>query len=307
MNRYAFLSALLILGLRLAAAENCPALLEDKKSALIDYVRKEYKIGGEVDLKLSKDELFGSTCYRELTLEGKSPAKTWQITMYLSPDQRFLTGELLDTTVDPVAEERRKNEILMAGLVPNKGASKGPDQAAVTIVEFSDFECPFCKKFAQIMQQVLPSEQDKVRIVFHHMPLPMHPWAHTAAEGAACAQLQSPDAFWAIHDEIFRHQQEITRDNIKQKLAEYARSEKLVDAKSFQMCLENDLSLGLVFRDMNLASANNIDATPTLFINGRRLTGIKDTAQLQRLIAEAKKESGVPSIAATTLPKTSGR
>jgi protein-disulfide isomerase len=79
----------------------------------------------------------------------------------------------------------------MAGLVPNTGSSKGSDAAPVTIVEFSDFECPYCRKFADVMREVLPEEKDRVRIVFHHFPLPMHPWARLAAEGAACAQLQS--------------------------------------------------------------------------------------------------------------------
>ena len=82
---------------------------------------------------------------------------------------------LFDTTVDPAQEQRRKAEALMAGLVQNKGASKGSDLAPVTIVEFSDFECPFCRKFADLMKQVLPAEKDRVGIVFHHMPLSIHP------------------------------------------------------------------------------------------------------------------------------------
>jgi protein-disulfide isomerase len=284
----------------IAAAQTCPTLSADKTSALVAYVRKEYKLNDSVDLKLLEQESFGNTCYRALTFEGKTRVKTWQVTLYLSPDERFLTSELLDTTIDPQEAARRKAEALMLGLSENRGSSKGSDTAPVTIVEFSDFECPYCKKFTDILAQIWPEEKDEVRVVFHHMPLSIHPWARLAAEGAACAQLQNADAFWSMHDKIFQHQQEITADNVKQKLSEYAQNTKSLDTKSFQACLNNEMSLGLVFRDMNLASTNKVDATPTLYINGHHVPGVRDAQQLRDLIAEAKKEAtqtGVSNIA----------
>ncbi|HST78715.1 MAG TPA: DsbA family protein [Verrucomicrobiae bacterium] len=179
----------------------------------------------------------------------------------------------------------------MADLADNRGPSKGSATAPVTIVEFSDFQCPYCKKFTDILTQVWPEEKDQVRVVFHHMPLSMHSWARVAAEGAACAQLQNADAFWSMHDQLFEHQQEITADNIKQKLSEYSHTIKLLDTTSFKNCLDNEMSLGLVFRDMNLASANNVQGTPTLFINNHRIPGVRDANQLRELIAQARQES----------------
>jgi len=105
--------------------------------------------------------------------------------------------------------------------------------------------------------------------------------------------LQTGDAFWALHDRLFQHQAEITPANVKDKLVQYARQVKGLDLTNFQDCLDNQLSLGLVLKDMNLASANNINSTPTLFINGSRIPGVKDSADLRRIIAEAKKESAV--------------
>ncbi len=172
-------------------------------------------------------------------------------------------------------------EYVEKGLTPNTGSSRGLITAPVTIVEFSDFECPFCRKFAGILEQLSPAERDQVRIVFHHFPLPMHPWARAAAEGAACAQLQNSDAFWFMHDQLFENQQVITPENIKQKLREFAQPSNAIDFPKFESCLESQMSLGLVFRDMNLASTNHIDATPTLFINGHRVSGVRDAAQLQ--------------------------
>ncbi len=275
----------------IATAQTRPALSADKSAALVNYLRKEYKLSDSVDLKVLKDEPFGNTGYHELTFQGKTRVRTWQVTLYLSPDERFLTSELFDTTVDPQEAARRKAEALMAGLSENRGSSKGPDGADVTIVEFSDFECPYCKKFTDTLAQVWPKEKQQLRVVFHHMPLSIHPWARLAAEGAACAQLQNADAFWSMHDQIFDHQQEITADNIKQKLSEYAQNTKSLDRQSFQHCLNNEMSLGLVFRDMNLASTNSVEGTPTLFINGHRVSGVQDAKELMELISQAKRES----------------
>jgi len=288
-------------------AETCPVLPANKNAALAEYIQKKYHLNESAGLKIVKEQSVEGSCYREITFEGRSTVKTWQLTLYLSPDGRFLTSELFDTAADPVAEERKKEQALMTGLVPNTGSSRGPADATVTIVEFSDFECPFCRKFAEIANQVLPEEKDRVRVVFHHFPLPMHPWARTAAEGAACAQLQSSEAFWSMHDQLFQNQQSITPENIKQKLREFAQADKNIDFQQsitpqninqklrefaqadkdidfpkFQSCLQNQMSLGLVFRDESLASANNIQATPTLFINGHRVAGVRDAAQLRQ-------------------------
>src|SRR5271170_5637300 len=208
---------------RTSLPSKCTSDLSDaRKIDLVRYVRNKYKIPSSVNLKLSKDETIPGTCYRDLTFEGTSPAKTWQLTLYLSPDQRFLATQVFDTSVDPVEEERQKNAALMAGLAQNKGSGKGPDRALVTVVEFSDFQCPYCRKLADLMDHLPPAEKDQIRIVFHHMPLAMHPWARAAAEGAACAQLQNSEGFWTLHDQLFRHQNEITQENIKRKLVDFA-------------------------------------------------------------------------------------
>jgi protein-disulfide isomerase len=179
---------------------------------------------------------------------------------------------------------------LMDSLAANKGASYGPDSAPVTIIEFSDFECPYCRKLYTIMEEVLPTVAGKVRVVFHHMPLQMHAWARTAAEAAACAQFQGSKPFWTIQRQIFERQGEITAENVKAKLVDIARNVPDLDFNSFQTCFDNEMSLGLVLRDIDLATANEINATPTLFINGHRLQGIKDAKQLRELIDTAAQD-----------------
>jgi protein-disulfide isomerase len=208
--------------------------------------------------------------------------------LFLSSDLRFLTDKLYDTTVDPVKEERQDADRLTAaftaGTVPVLGSSAAP----VTIVEFSDFQCPYCRRFEQIQKEVLAAESGQVRVVFHYLPLSMHPWARPAALGAACAMLQSNEAFWLVHDKLFENQAAISPENVTSKILEFAVQSKLLDLKAFKTCMDNEMSLGLVLRDTNLASSNQITGTPTLFINGRRIQGVKDSADLTRLIAEAK-------------------
>jgi protein-disulfide isomerase len=151
------------------------ALSQSKKSELVQYVTNKYQLQSSASLSLIGEQIDRNTCYRQVTFEGKSTLRTWDLTLYLSPDQRFLSSDIFDTSVDPIEEERRKNTALMSDLAQNKGSSKGPADAPVTIIEFSDFECPYCRKFADIMKQLAPAERDSLRIVFHHMPLQMRP------------------------------------------------------------------------------------------------------------------------------------
>lgn len=273
-----------------APSQTCPTVSPEKQKSIIEYFRKQYKIPDNTEVSIATEERVGQTCYRLFTLEGKGPVKNWQAKLYLSPDQRFLSGELLDMTLDPVAERLRREKELLAGLSANSQTSRGPASAPVTIVEFSDFECPYCRRLASIMDEVLPEESAQVRVVFHHMPLSMHPWARAAAEGAGCAQLQNSDGFWAIHDQLFRHQQEITPSNVKEKLLEYAGGVKSIDLNLFKSCLDQEMSLGIVLKDINLAAANDVNSTPTLFVNGERVPGVRDATDLRAIIAKSLKE-----------------
>jgi protein-disulfide isomerase len=175
----------------------------------------------------------------------------------------------------------------MSDLSHQSGASQGPADAPVTLVEFSDFQCPFCRNFSVVLKEVLATDRDRIRVVFHHMPLSMHAWARTAAEGAACAQLQNSASFWAIHDKLFETQREITASNVREKLLAFAHETRTLDVAAFQTCLDNQLSLGLVFQDLDLASTAQVSGTPTVFLNGRRLTGVKDAAALRAAVVEA--------------------
>jgi protein-disulfide isomerase len=285
------LFAVMIVGSCCDAATECLAVSAAKEAEVTKYVRQQYHIEADTNLTVKAKQAVEGSCYQQLTIEGKAVLKTWELTLYLSPDQRFVMPQVFDMSKDPVEAEKEKADAVMASLAENKGVSMGPSDAPVTIVEFSDFECPYCRNFSEILAQVLPKEKNKVRLVFHHMPLSNHPWARVASEGAACAQFQSADAFWMIHDRLFAHQQELTVNNIKSSLISYGKDSTLIDVEKFQACLDNQMSLGLVFRDMDLASVNHVDATPTVFVNGHAMKGVRNADELRGVIDEAAKEA----------------
>ena len=138
------MGGLLTGGLRLGAKSTpCDSPLDAKqKQTVVDYVRAKYRLPGTIAFTLEGEARVKDTCFRELTFQGKSPIRTWELKLYASPDLRFLATELLDTSVDPMAEERTKGEALMAGLAQGALAARGPEKAAVTIVEFSTSNAP---------------------------------------------------------------------------------------------------------------------------------------------------------------------
>jgi protein-disulfide isomerase/uncharacterized membrane protein len=160
--------------------------------------------------------------------------------------------------------------------------TKGDPAAAVTIVEFSDFECPACGQAFEQVRSFLHDRTD-VRFVFRHFPLdpscnPMvkqrlHPDACTAAVAAECAGAQGK--FWPYHDQLFTHQLELDRDS----LFRYAREVGL-DIAGFRACLDDPTTLARVKDDITSGTRAEIQSTPTFFINGRQVDGILDPPYL---------------------------
>jgi protein-disulfide isomerase len=203
--------------------------------------------------------------------------------MFASPDLRFLTRELLDSTVDPVVEERQKAEALAEGLTRGNLPARGDRSAPITIAVFSDFQCPYCARLAAAMKDLTPEETEKVRLVFHNFPLPMHPWARPAAEVARCAQEQGDAYFWALHDFMFDHQKDLTRDNLLGKLAGVTRDLKGFDQGKFATCVVERRTEAEIEQEVAFAQQNGVNATPTAFVNGQK-TQVGTPEQLRALI-----------------------
>ena len=165
---------------------------------------------------------------------------------------------------------------LTAGPVP----SMGPENAAVHVVEFSDFECPYCSRAANVVHQIREKYGDKVRIVFRQFPLAMHPNARVAAEAALAANAQGK--FWPFHDRLFKNQQQLDRSSLET----HAKDSGL-DMGSFKKSLDDKKFAAQVDADMKLGEEVSVQGTPTMFINGKRIENPTDFAALTSVIDSA--------------------
>ena len=154
---------------------------------------------------------------------------------------------------------------------------RGPATAPVEIIEFSDFECPFCLKSVPVVAQVLKTYGDRVRLVYRHYPLNNHPNARPAAEASLCAAEQNK--FWEFHDHLFANQSRLTVPDLKQHATTLG-----LDATAFNACVDARKYRAEVDRDMEAAEEAGVTGTPAFFINGRLLGGAQPFEAFQRVI-----------------------
>jgi len=245
-----------------------------------------YHLVSPSTLHLTDTTQANDLCYWKLHYDA--PGMREGITLYLSPDGRYLTPTLYDVSLDPLEEERRRNAEVMKALLDGDAPSQGSVKAPVTIVEFSDYECPFSKRLTETLAtDVLPAEGQNIRIVFRNFPLGIHPWAKTAALMSECAAHQSSSNFWSLNSFLFEKQKILKQDNIEQQVSSFVADRPEFDSNAFHSCLENHLGLGSLMRDMELGQVYGVHSTPTYFINGVRFEGAKDATQIRALIQAA--------------------
>jgi len=160
------------------------------------------------------------------------------------------------------------------------GPAKGPADAPVTIVEFSDYQCPFCRRAEPTVQEVLSRYEGKVRFVFRHFPLDrIHPQARAASEAAACADQQGK--FWEYHEALFAENAALDRaglDAIAEKTG--------LDTGAFEVCMDEGRTKDLVQKDLEAGTEAGVSGTPAFFINGIPLRGALPAADFERVIDE---------------------
>ena len=161
---------------------------------------------------------------------------------------------------------------------------EGRKNAPITIIECSDFQCPFCARFVNDALTKLRENEIKkgmVKLVFKNFPLPMHQYAEKAAEAAECANKQGK--FWQMHDLLFSSQGKLDIDSLKT----YAKQIGL-NTKQFDHCLDSGETAGIVQADRAQCAASGVQGTPTFFINGKMLVGAQPYEQFKGFIRENK-------------------
>jgi protein-disulfide isomerase len=192
--------------------------------------------------------------------------------MQLARDQ-FLDTLRAKTPVRVLLEAPRQN------VAAAKGAAKGPANAPIEIIEFSDFQCPFCQRANPTVDQVLKTYGDRVRFVYRHFPLGNHPAARPAAEASQCAAEQGK--FWEYHDTLFANPSRLADADLKQHAAGLG-----LDTKQFNACVDTHKYKAQVDADMEAGEEAGVNGTPAFFVNGRMLSGAQPFDAFKRVIDE---------------------
>ncbi|NNF29286.1 MAG: thioredoxin domain-containing protein [Gemmatimonadetes bacterium] len=206
-----------------------------------------------------------------------------------------LTVQSRETRYEEFLAELRERHPVVNWLEPMREAvadggfpSKGADDAPVTIVEFADFQCPYCRQLESVLGQVMEAYGEHIRFVYRHFPLTsIHPGARIAAEASMCADEQG--RFWDLHSEMFAAPAAISGPRLKQIAIELD-----MDAETFGECLDSKKYAEHVARDEAEARALGLTGTPGLFINGRFIAGVPEAEQLAAMIVDELQRAGEP-------------
>ena len=220
---------------------------------------------GEVDV--TQEDIAAFYQQNQSRFGGRSLEELYgQIQAYLQEVQR---DQALTELTDGLAADKEVVylvEPFRADIDIEGSPALGPADAPVTVVEFSDFECPYCQVFAQTMQQVKDEYGNRVRIVFRQFPLNIHPNAPKAAEASLCAHEQ--DKFWQMHDLMFEEQRQLDIASLMDK------AERIdLDVPEFEACLDSGKYAEQIEEDMQAATRMGVQGTPAVFINGMPVVG----------------------------------
>jgi len=195
-----------------------------------------------------------------------------QVPLFVSTDGKYmilgtpgLGADILDSTIDPHKEAMEK---ISLDNTPTKGAK----DAQITVVEYSDFQCPFCQRGKEMLPQILKEYDGKVSISFKQYPLPNHNWAMKASIASLCAYDQGNDKFWAFHDKVFDAQKKIKLESADDIFKAYAKEIGL-NTTEFDKCVVSDETAARVKADMQEAQTIGVNSTPTFVINGMKVPG----------------------------------
>ena len=234
-----------------------------------DYLDQQIEAGGEVP----EEEIAAFYDERIDQMGGLSLDQMRdRISAYMK-EQRAVTivADLRDQAATEILLEPARVEVEAIG------PSKGPDDAVVTIVEFSDFQCPYCQRVVPTIDQILTKYPTQVRFVFRNLPLAMHPHAQAAAEAAACAGNQGN--FWDYHDLIFATPRALSDEDLERYASEIG-----LEMAAFRQCVQNRETQQIVDADLATAENLRISSTPSFLINGIPLSGARSLEAFSEVI-----------------------
>src|SRR5580704_8702477 len=243
------------------------------------YIRHLFVWPSAIDVTVSDPKPGPMPGFYEVEVRGSQGTASQAETFYISKDgQKIIRGNVFDIGQNPFKEDLDK---LKTEYQPSIGTPGAP----VVLVEFSDFECPFCRQQAKMLrEELLKAYPKEVRLYYLDYPLEsLHPWAKSAAMMGRCIFHQNASAFWDYHDWIFENQEEMKIENLRDKVVDFAKG-KGVDADQLSKCIDSGATEAEVDKTKAEGKDLDVNSTPTLFVNGRRMVGTLQWPDLQRVI-----------------------
>jgi protein-disulfide isomerase len=272
----------LIMGTQFACAQQTQTAPSGATNEQIgEFVRKSFNVPPSVKISVKDADKSEVNGLRQINIELSSQQGTQSQEAWITADNHLLVGRLLDLSVDPYQKNIEKMKLDNAPAI-------GPADAKVTIVEYSDFQCPYCGAAYKTVDQLLKDYQGKVRLVYKHLPLSIHNWAEDAAVDSACVYQQKPEAFWTVYNYLFANQSSVTKETLTDKVL-LATKDSGIKAEDLKKCISSRAALPTVQANMAEAGDLGLSSTPSFIINGHPLVGAQPIEQFKQVIDDALK------------------
>jgi protein-disulfide isomerase len=259
-------------------------------------VRATYNVPASVKITVGppRPSDFNNYDALSITMEGSDKKQTYEF--LLSKDGKtLLRMTKLDLTKDPYIEAMKKIDL-------NGRPTRGNKDAKVVVVNFDDFQCPYCSRMHQtLFPELLKEYGDRVEFVYKDFPLiDIHPWATHAAVDANCLAAQNNDAYWDFADHIHASQRDVNAE--KGRDAQFAALDHLtleqgqkhnLDQAKLQSCVKAQ-NEDAIKKSMHEAEDVGVNATPTLFVNGQEMDGALPASEMRAALDHALEQAGVP-------------
>jgi protein-disulfide isomerase len=270
MSRSFTLASILLLIAATVGAQDKTAANLPSEDTVNSFMQQTFGYDSTITWKIVSIKPSEAEGLAEVVVVITSPKGQQGTTLYVTPDGKHaLTGEILPFGAKPYASAQ---EALLKGV---NGPSKGPEKSPVTIVEFSDLQCPHCKEAQPVVEKLLADEPN-ARFVFQQYPLPMHNWAEKAASYADCIGRTSKDAFFKFVQGTYDEQANITESSADEKLKAIT-DKSGAKGSDIAACAAKPETKARVQKSVELGQAVGVTGTPTLFINGRRIANVTGT------------------------------
>jgi protein-disulfide isomerase len=249
-------------------------------AALKSWLQKHFKIPSPelITLGPAFKTVIDGVLARQMTVSNEQGQKIGTALFFDKDESKVIIGQFIDLSTDPWGR------VNMGAVTLDDRPVLGPADAPVTIVEFADFECPYCAHaFSVIETLVNTTYKGKVKVIYKDFPLNAHVWALKAAEAAECARLQNPAAFWDFARYFYTNQGTINPKNLQEHVNKLASAQKL-DQPSLKACMDSPQTEARVKQDQNDGNSIRVSSTPTFFVNGIPVVGLPDGKVMEFVI-----------------------